>query len=633
MEAFAAELPKSVHDLDDRSHLCEPPLPTIDGNAEKEIGVDAVQGTQNGGAAEAKLERSAMEKRLGRLSYLRMRAIDIEFTPSDGHKHGGKAEVVKATLKRVGSTDLQVAVKKLRYQDNVNKRKFCNEFVHEVDMMAQLRHQNIARLIGFVADLEEGKAWVVMCWEPNGNVSEFLATGEWEIPERVALRHRVSSHASTANLSRRPQVGELPAIDRRAARGAVLDATSVSATAQPTDEQANRAGITIVTSSNQLTLTGPAWSLRWAAPEVALGEPQSLASDIWAAGWICWEVMTNKVPFPELNLEGAIVLKVVEGHVPAVREDTELSQIATYLTMQERDNLMPSLSPSGRKASGFSVPSAGLLCQMAHVHCSRGDLKESLSLFQQALSVATFAGDEQIKAEASHGLGVVCSLTSSYAEAEQYFTQAQEISTRMGDEFGQASAFHGIGMMYHHQDKLTQAEESYTRARNIFSRLGNLQGEAAASRALGSIFSGRSQYLEAEELYNQVIDISAHIGDNLSYADMLMRLGELFNNQCEYTKAEEFFNRALDKYSRVGANLGRANIICALGHLYRVQGLNAKAASLLAEAKDLYALIGDSVMEVDCSYWLDVASKEDDSPAARLSVPGNHPVPSPAGQQ
>ncbi|KIO17502.1 hypothetical protein M407DRAFT_47517, partial [Tulasnella calospora MUT 4182] len=106
-------------------------------------------------------------------------------------------------------------------------------------------------------------------------------------------------------------------------RDKVSDATGAPAR----DESAGNTKITVVASGNQLTLTGSAWSLRWAAPEVALGELQSLASDIWAAGWICWEIMTNKVPFPELNSEGAIVLKVVEGQVPVAHEDTQLSQV------------------------------------------------------------------------------------------------------------------------------------------------------------------------------------------------------------------------------------------------------------------------------------------------------------------
>lgn len=64
----------------------------------------------------------------------------------------------------------------------------CQEFVHEVEMLPGLTHDNIVRLIGFIEELEEGKAWIVLAWEPNGNVREFLGSGEsWEIPERISL--------------------------------------------------------------------------------------------------------------------------------------------------------------------------------------------------------------------------------------------------------------------------------------------------------------------------------------------------------------------------------------------------------------------------------------------------------------
>ncbi|KIO17508.1 hypothetical protein M407DRAFT_32826 [Tulasnella calospora MUT 4182] len=87
---------------------------------------------------------------------------------------------------------------------------------------------------------------------------------------------------------------------------------------------------------------------------------------------------------------------------------------------------------------------------------------------------------------------------------------------------------------------------------------------------------------------------------------------------------------ALDIYSRIGDSLGRANVKRNLGHLYRAQGLNTKAAPLYAEARGLYNLTGDSFMEENCSYWLDVVSKEGDSSSTSLSVPGNDDVPSPA---
>ncbi|KIO26848.1 hypothetical protein M407DRAFT_74011, partial [Tulasnella calospora MUT 4182] len=60
-------------------------------------------------------------------------------------------------------------------------------YAHEVEVMAGLSHENIVRLIGFVEDIKNGTAWIVLSWEPNGNVSEFLQGGYWEIPERVSL--------------------------------------------------------------------------------------------------------------------------------------------------------------------------------------------------------------------------------------------------------------------------------------------------------------------------------------------------------------------------------------------------------------------------------------------------------------
>ncbi|KIO21342.1 hypothetical protein M407DRAFT_218911, partial [Tulasnella calospora MUT 4182] len=56
---------------------------------------------------------------------------------------------------------------------------------------------------------------------------------------------------------------------------------------KPTEEEAT---IQIRATGYQLTLTGPAWSLRWASPEVLYGDTPNLSSDVWSAGWICWEV-------------------------------------------------------------------------------------------------------------------------------------------------------------------------------------------------------------------------------------------------------------------------------------------------------------------------------------------------------
>ena len=53
--------------------------------------------------------------------------------------------------------------------------------------MVSLSHPNIIKLVGFVEDMQKGDAWMILPWEGNGNVREFLQSGEWDIPERIFL--------------------------------------------------------------------------------------------------------------------------------------------------------------------------------------------------------------------------------------------------------------------------------------------------------------------------------------------------------------------------------------------------------------------------------------------------------------
>lgn len=69
--------------------------------------------------------------------------------------------------------------------------------------------------------------------------------------------------------------------------------TSQTTGCQPSGSTTNQAiegpKIEFSTSTKSITLSGPAWTIRWAAPELLNGDSPSLASDIWALGWICWE--------------------------------------------------------------------------------------------------------------------------------------------------------------------------------------------------------------------------------------------------------------------------------------------------------------------------------------------------------
>ncbi|KAG8953905.1 hypothetical protein FRC00_006086, partial [Tulasnella sp. 408] len=115
----------------------------------------------------------------------------IKFTEAEPARCGGQGAVVVATLTATEGANTEneqkVAVKKLYWHDVSDQDRRFNAFVNELSLMAALSHPNIVILLGFVEDTTSGDAWMIIPWEGNENVREFLQSGEWDIPERVSL--------------------------------------------------------------------------------------------------------------------------------------------------------------------------------------------------------------------------------------------------------------------------------------------------------------------------------------------------------------------------------------------------------------------------------------------------------------
>ncbi|KIO24753.1 hypothetical protein M407DRAFT_25902 [Tulasnella calospora MUT 4182] len=125
---------------------------------------------------------------------LRIAQRQIKPLAGSNPKAGSKADVEAATLAPANLTHNSkynfteyVAVKKVRFDDNSNDNRVLAAFVHEIELVDGLCHDNIVKIIGFVEDIKNGIAWMVFSWEQNGNLREFVRSASWELPERVSL--------------------------------------------------------------------------------------------------------------------------------------------------------------------------------------------------------------------------------------------------------------------------------------------------------------------------------------------------------------------------------------------------------------------------------------------------------------
>ncbi|KIO29631.1 hypothetical protein M407DRAFT_21220 [Tulasnella calospora MUT 4182] len=581
---------------------------------------------------------------LASLGYLRIDKARIKPLASGLSIAGGKADVEAAKLlpEQFSSSSepddaVYVAVKKLRYDENVDDDHGLGPFVHEVNLLKDLSHENVVNIVGFVQDANEGIAWLIFSWEKNGNLREFVRSANWELPERVSLINDVAKGLSYLH-GKKPPIchGDLKSLNvlvNSACRAIITDfgsarhVNSMSRTAvesgtwitSPQPHMAIRKHGTeppkseITASGEFITMTGPGWTVRWAAPELLYGESPGLPSDIWALGWICWEAITGNLPFAEEN-DIAVILRIAKGDIPTINNDSQLGQIkALYSLMMDCWNLNPAdrppalkceqiiswmhqVVPSDRAGNDSSTTrSSILLYALGLIKLSNGIMSEALNLFRQSLNVSMSVGDDQGQARAMRGQGDVYRLKSDYPRAERSYILAREIYHQIGDEVGQASSFKALGDIYRMRNDYAQAEDSYTKARGIYKRKGNHLGLAQSVQGLGHVYHMRNEYPKAMKSYIEARDVYSRIGDQLGLANSARGLGHVCRMRNEYTKAKHLYIEARNIYSRIGDQLGFANSVRGLGDVYQMLSEYSKAEKSYIGARDGYARIGEQL--------------------------------------
>ncbi|KAG8914355.1 hypothetical protein FRC01_004115, partial [Tulasnella sp. 417] len=146
-------------------------------------------------------------------------------------------------------------------------------FAREVGLLSELSHPNIIKMMGFVEDLQHGVAWILMPKARNGNLATFLASAGWGLNHRISLLWDTTTGVEYLHTLRPPIIhGDLKSVNvvvNEAGHAEIIDF-----------------GSSRMIESPDIAET---FTLRWASPELLNGEPSSLASDIWALGWIFWE--------------------------------------------------------------------------------------------------------------------------------------------------------------------------------------------------------------------------------------------------------------------------------------------------------------------------------------------------------
>jgi eukaryotic-like serine/threonine-protein kinase len=211
---------------------------------------------------------------------------------------GGMATVFRAVVRGAAGFQRTVAVKRIRPEFRALKN-YIDMFIEEARVGSELAHPNIVQVHDFCAF--EGAYYLIMEWVEGIDLGTlqhvFLRAGRhlpWSLVTGVsigALRGLAAAH------DRRTADGEpAPVIHRDVSPHNIL--VGSNGVAKLTDFGLARARDRAYSLTVPGTVKG---KLSYLAPEVTLGKPNSVASDLFSMGVVMWEMLVGYRLFDARN--------------------------------------------------------------------------------------------------------------------------------------------------------------------------------------------------------------------------------------------------------------------------------------------------------------------------------------------
>ena len=224
---------------------------------------------------------------------------------------------------------------------------------------------------------------------------------------------------------------------------------------------------------------------------------------------------------------------------------------------------------------------------------NRGQFREALETFQQALVIVRAIGVRQGEWLILSNIGAVYNALGQYPKALEFYQQALAIVREIGDQTGQRIPLNGIGEVYDNLGRYLKALEFYQQALAIVRKIRDRAGEGRILNSIGGVYDRLGQYAKALEFHQQALAIVREIGNKTAEGTILNNIGGIYDNLGQYPKALEFYQQALAIHTEIGNKMGEGASLSNIGLAYHHLGQYPKALEFYAQALAIRTQISD----------------------------------------
>jgi len=201
----------------------------------------------------------------------------------------------------------------------------------------------------------------------------------------------------------------------------------------------------------------------------------------------------------------------------------------------------------------------------------RREFEEAEDWYKKSLKIKERLGDEHGAADTYHQLGIIAEERREFEEAEDWYKKSLKIEERLGDEHGAAGTYHQLGRIAEERREFEEAEDWYKKSLKISEQLGNEHGAAITYHQIGIIAEKRREFEEAEDWYKKSLKIKEQLGDEHGAAITYHQLGIIAEKRREFEEAEDWYKKSLKIEEQLGDEHGAAITYWQLGYLGLLQ--------------------------------------------------------------